>query len=106
VVNPRRRLAPYVLLGLLTLGAGLGVGLGLSQGPVTYTATAPRIVYLRAPLCTVSGGGFYCKGTGGGSPCVGKIVRTLANASEMSAAAEARRLKSLVSRCARDAIGR
>jgi hypothetical protein len=34
-----RRLAPYLLLGLLTLGAGLGVGLGLSEGPVTYTAT-------------------------------------------------------------------
>jgi hypothetical protein len=30
---------PYVLLGLLTLGAGLGVGLGLSGGPVTYTAS-------------------------------------------------------------------
>jgi len=39
-VIPRRRLAPFLLLGLLTVGAGLGVGLGLSKGPVTYTATA------------------------------------------------------------------
>jgi hypothetical protein len=38
-VNLRRSFVPYVLLGLLTLGAGLGVGLGLSEGPVTYTAS-------------------------------------------------------------------
>jgi hypothetical protein len=37
-VRPRRRLAPFLLLGILTLGAGLGVGLGLSEGPVTYNA--------------------------------------------------------------------
>jgi len=37
-VRPRRRLAPFLLLGILTLGAGLGVGLGLSEGPVTYSA--------------------------------------------------------------------
>ena len=38
-MNPHRSFVPYVLLGLLTLGAGLGVGLGLSEGPVTYTAS-------------------------------------------------------------------
>jgi hypothetical protein len=37
-VNPRRRLAPFLLLGVLTLGACLGLGLGLSEGPVTYSA--------------------------------------------------------------------
>ena len=35
-----RRLTPYVLLGILTLGTGLAIGLGLSEGPVTYTASA------------------------------------------------------------------
>ena len=35
-----RRLAPYLLLGILTLGTGLAIGLGLSKGPVTYTATS------------------------------------------------------------------
>jgi hypothetical protein len=38
-VNPRRGFVPYLLLGILTLGAGLGVGLGLSEGPVTYSAS-------------------------------------------------------------------
>ena len=33
-----RRLVPYLLLVILTLGAGLGVGLGLAQGPNTYSA--------------------------------------------------------------------
>jgi hypothetical protein len=37
-VRTRRRLAPSLLLGVLTLGAGLGVGLGLSEGPATYNA--------------------------------------------------------------------
>jgi hypothetical protein len=37
-----RRIAPYLLLGLLTLGAGLGVGLGLASGPVTYMASHPE----------------------------------------------------------------
>ena len=31
---------PFALLGILTLGTGLGVGLGLSEGPVTYSASA------------------------------------------------------------------
>jgi hypothetical protein len=30
---------PYVLLGVLTLGAGLGAGLGLSEGQVTHDPT-------------------------------------------------------------------
>jgi hypothetical protein len=34
-----RHLVPYVLLGVLTLGAGLGAGLGLSEGSTTDTAT-------------------------------------------------------------------
>jgi len=39
-MNRSGRLAPYVLLSILTLGAGVGVGLGLSEGPVTNTPTA------------------------------------------------------------------
>jgi len=35
----RRIILPYLLLGLLTLGAGLGVGLGLASGPMTVTGT-------------------------------------------------------------------
>ena len=35
-----RRLVPYVLVGILTLGTGLAIGFGLSKGPVTYTASA------------------------------------------------------------------
>jgi hypothetical protein len=30
-----RRLTPYVLLGVLTLGTGLGIGLGLSEAPTS-----------------------------------------------------------------------
>jgi hypothetical protein len=33
----RRYLVPYLLMGVLTLGAGLGAGLSLSDGPVTFT---------------------------------------------------------------------
>lgn len=36
----RARLLPYLLLGVLTLGAGVGMGLGLSGAPVTYQ---PRV---------------------------------------------------------------
>jgi len=36
-----RRLTPYALLAVLTLGTGLGAGLGLSVGPVTYAAGQP-----------------------------------------------------------------
>jgi hypothetical protein len=32
-------LVPYVLVGILTLGAGLGAGLGLASGPVMVTGT-------------------------------------------------------------------
>jgi hypothetical protein len=32
----KRVLLPYVLIGILTLGAGLGAGLGLANGPITY----------------------------------------------------------------------
>jgi hypothetical protein len=39
-MSPRRRLIPYVLLGILTLGTGLAIGLGLSEGTLTYTATS------------------------------------------------------------------
>lgn len=39
-MNPRRRLIPYVLLGILTLGTGLAVGLGLAEGALTYNAAA------------------------------------------------------------------
>jgi hypothetical protein len=33
-VNRRVRLAPYISIGVLTLGIGLGIGLGLSEAPV------------------------------------------------------------------------
>jgi hypothetical protein len=48
-VRPRRRLGPFLLLGILTLGAGLGVGLGLSEGPVTYSAQTQAL----AETCNV-----------------------------------------------------
>jgi hypothetical protein len=35
-----RHLVPYILLGVLALGAGLGAGLGLSEGSTTYAPTA------------------------------------------------------------------
>lgn len=34
-----RGLVPYVLVGILTLGAGLGAGLGVATGPVTVIGT-------------------------------------------------------------------
>ena len=43
-MRPRRRFAPYLLLGILTLGAGLGVGLALSEGTVTYSAQTQALV--------------------------------------------------------------
>jgi hypothetical protein len=42
-VRPRRRLGPFLLLGILTLGAGLGVGLGLSEGAGQPTWTARAV---------------------------------------------------------------
>jgi hypothetical protein len=44
-VSPKRNLVPYLLVGVLTLGAGLGVGLGVSQGSVTSTGdqVAPEV---------------------------------------------------------------
>jgi hypothetical protein len=36
-----RRIVPYMLLTILTLGSGLGVGLGLTQGPNTYSQPSP-----------------------------------------------------------------
>lgn len=38
-MKANRRLIPYLLVGLLTLGTGLAVGLGLATGPVTATDT-------------------------------------------------------------------
>jgi hypothetical protein len=35
LVKWNRRLVPYVLVGVLTLGAGLAIGLSLSEGPLT-----------------------------------------------------------------------
>jgi hypothetical protein len=53
-----RRLTPYLLLGTLTLGAGLGAGLSLSEGPVTYDASAAAspVVTLQEGPCTISTG--------------------------------------------------
>jgi hypothetical protein len=55
-MNPHRRLIPYVLLGILTLGTGLAVGLGLSQGTVTYTATSATSATAWAPCATARNG--------------------------------------------------
>jgi hypothetical protein len=43
-MTPPRRLIPYVLLGILTLGTGLGVALGLTEGPVTSTASSGEVM--------------------------------------------------------------
>ena len=45
-----RRIVPYLLLGALTLGAGLGVGLGLSEESVTHKAAAATSLW--APCAT------------------------------------------------------
>jgi hypothetical protein len=46
---------PYVLLGLLRLGAGLGVGLGLAEGPVEHSAAAsPSGVLVENPCAPYS----------------------------------------------------
>jgi hypothetical protein len=44
LVKPNRAFVPYVLLGVLTIGAGLGAGLGLATGPITNVPT--RVVTL------------------------------------------------------------
>jgi hypothetical protein len=51
-------LTPYLLLGTLTLGAGLGAGLGLSQGPITHDAgaAASAVVTITEGPCTESTG--------------------------------------------------
>jgi hypothetical protein len=57
-VRLSRRLIPYLLLGTLTLGAGLGAGLALAQGPVTRDpgAAASPVVTVQEGPCTVSTG--------------------------------------------------
>jgi len=55
-----RRVVPYLLLGALTFGAGLGVGLGLSEGPVTYNATATSSWAPCATARTASGTTVTC----------------------------------------------
>ena len=47
-----RRLLPFVLVGALTLGAGLGVGLGVSEGPVTVNHTDAKTA--QTLRCTTS----------------------------------------------------
>lgn len=54
------RLVPYLLLGILTLGAGLGIWLGLSEAPsgstttgsATYTVLVPAGDTLEVPVGT------------------------------------------------------
>jgi hypothetical protein len=45
---------PYVLVGILTLGAGLGAGLGLAAGPVTVTGTVTDARPFCSGLMTVT----------------------------------------------------
>jgi len=51
-VKQYRRLLPFVLVGALTLGAGLGVGLGVSEGPVTVNHTGAKTA--QTLRCTTS----------------------------------------------------
>jgi hypothetical protein len=57
-VNPRRTLIPYLLLAVLTLGAGLSAGLALAGPPITHTATS--VPYPWAP-CTITRNGTETK---------------------------------------------
>jgi hypothetical protein len=36
-----RRLIPFTLLGILTLGAAAGAAVSLAEWPITHTASAP-----------------------------------------------------------------
>jgi hypothetical protein len=51
---------PDLLLGALTVGAGLGVGLGLSEGPVTNHATATSSWAPCATARTITGTTVTC----------------------------------------------
>lgn len=51
------RLVPYLLLAILTLGAGLGAGLALAAAPITYAANAPIVVKVCA---AENGNGSVC----------------------------------------------
>jgi hypothetical protein len=117
-VHPSRRLTPYLLLGALTLGAGLGAGLGLSEGPVTHDATAPTssTVTTYRGNCAVSTGGnavgIKCTGgsssyssylsihfLGTGSACVSNAMKALAKAKPTTASATVKVLRTAVSDC-------
>jgi hypothetical protein len=70
-VNLRARLVPYLLLGLITLGAGLGVGLGLSEAPVMHPVRITGEV--------ITGSSTSCVATASSTICrhyFGKPVRT------------------------------
>ena len=45
---------PYVLVGMLTLGAGLGAGLGLTAGPMTYAPTPVAAVTITCSMSSIS----------------------------------------------------
>jgi hypothetical protein len=71
---------PYALLGLLTLGAGVGVALGLSNGPVTYDASAAVLEWYPCTASTRADGAVVSchskptaasSGTPGEGPSVG-----------------------------------
>jgi hypothetical protein len=96
-VNPRRRLAPFLLLGLLTVGAGLGVGLGLSEGAVRHGATAaPLVVIIReSHSCTDTGTGAECAVW----TCEERATRAAEKARPMGATAENTALKAVLSKC-------
>jgi hypothetical protein len=114
-VKPSRRLAPYLLLGTLTLGAGLGAGLGLSQGPMTHDATISAvtvIVTTKAARCTVStgsDGSVLCTGGGSETPtaaggkaliaCLTRIGRAVAKANPTNAVAIEKAVRSVMSTC-------
>jgi hypothetical protein len=48
VVKTNRRLTPYLLVGILTLGTGFAAGLGLATGPVTVIGTVTNA----KPFCS------------------------------------------------------
>ena len=96
-----RRLTPYLLLGTLTLGAGLGAGLGLSQGPMTYSgarsgeANESTNPYKSSITIRFSGGPMIP------TDSVDCVLKGLAEARPMGTAAFKRDVRTMLSKCGR-----
>jgi ribosomal protein L24E len=80
-----RRLTPYMLLAVLTLGTGVGIGLGLSEAPVAGARHADG--QIRGTVDLLVGGVEYHAHPGTGTVVVeqrGRVVRTVDVSSEDS----------------------